>query len=113
MPVNRPATISVKELSQAVDRAVKIARDKHGVEFAPAFQINPGIVIGRQLLKSVDLAQAQKLAAEITQEVTRSAGAESTAALAGKHFEPVVVARPNLIICGFFPYPVEELEAEF
>ena len=112
MPINCPATISMKQLSQAVDRAVTRAKEKHGVDFAASFQISPGIVIGRQLRASVDLAQAQKIAGEITQEITVSPGTEAAAALGGKRFEPAVLVRPNMIICGFFPYPVEELEAE-
>jgi hypothetical protein len=113
MPAKRPATISMKELSHTVNRAVARIQEKHRVEFSAGFQINPGVIIGRKLRTSVDLEQAQKIAAEITQEVTGSAKADAATAVGGKRFEPAVLARPDIIICGFFPYPVEELEAEF
>lgn len=106
MANHKPPTLSIKELSQAVDQAVKIASQKHKVEFAPEFRINPGTIIGRQLLQAdIKVSQAQQIATDITQHLT-NAKVGPTAASGIHPFEPAVFGGRNIVICGFFPDPV-------
>jgi hypothetical protein len=109
MANHKPPTLSIKELSQAVDHAVKLAGQKHKVEFTPEFRINPGTIIGRQLLQTdLRVNQAQEIAAEITQHLSNAkAGAAAEAGFAP--FEPAVFGRRNILICGFLPGPIWEL----
>lgn len=109
MANHKPPTLSIKELSQAVDHAVKIATQKHKVEFAPEFRINPGTIIGRQLLQAdIKVSQAQQIATDITQHLS-NAKVGPTAAAGIQPFEPAVFGGRNIVICGFFPGPVWEL----
>jgi hypothetical protein len=111
MANHRPPTLSIKELSQAVDHAVKIASQKHKVEFAPEFRINPGTIIGRQLLKAdITVNQAQQLATDIAQHLsTAKVGPAAAAAPGLLPFEPAVFGHRNILICGFLPGPIWEL----
>lgn len=106
---NRPPTISIKDLSNAVDKAVKVASDKHKVQFGPDFRIGPGTILGRQLLQAeTSLKQAEQIATEITQQAT--AGGPAAQAFAGGHFEPTVLVGRGIIICGMLPGPIFELQ---
>jgi hypothetical protein len=94
---SRPSTISIKDLSNAVEHAVKIATQKHNVRFSPEFRIEPGTIIGRQLLQAdIGLKQAEQIATEITQHVMTS----GAAAIAGTQLEPVVFVRRGGTTCG-------------
>jgi len=68
----RPPTISIKNLSKAVDRAVKVASEKHGVQLSPEFHLGPGTIMGRRLPPDIELKQAEQIASEITKQVTSS-----------------------------------------
>ena len=58
---NRPQVIAAKEVSAAVDQAVKLAVAKHQVKFGPDFSIGPGTIMGRYLLESATaLNQAEQ-----------------------------------------------------
>jgi hypothetical protein len=112
MPTNRAQTISAKDVAKAVDGAVKLVSEKHKVKFAPEFHIGPGTIMGRQLLSAeVGLKQAEQIATEIAGHAGQQAGAG--AALARPQFEPVVLIRKDLILCGFYPGPIPEIEQQF
>lgn len=107
----RPASISIREVSKAVEQAVKTATEKHKVQFSPAFRFGPGTIMGRQILQAdIGLKQAEQIATDITQHVT-GGGAGAAPALGTIRFEPAVLVRPGIIICGFWPpEPTWELE---
>ena len=112
MPTNRAQTISAKDVAKAVDGAVKLVSEKHNVKFAPEFHIGPGTIMGRQLLAAdVGLKQAEQIAAEIAGHAGQ-AGAGG-AGLVRPQFEPVVLIRKDLILCGFYPGPIPEIEQQF
>ena len=93
-----PATISIKEVSKAVEQAVKVASEKHKVKFSPDLRFGPGTIMGRQLLQAdITISQAEQIAGEITQQVPGAA--ELVASVWVGH---------GIIICGFWPPdPVE------
>ena len=69
--------------------------------------------MGRQLLAArVNLEQSLQMATEIAAHVDEQAGVAS-AALARPKLEPAVLIRPDLILCGFYPGPVPEIEQLF
>jgi hypothetical protein len=104
---NRALSISAKDVAKAVDSAVKAVADKHKVKFAPEFRIGPGTIIGRQLLQAeVNLQQAEQIATELTQR----AAAASAGPAARPEFEPAVLITKNLVLCGFYPGPIPEIQ---
>lgn len=107
----RPPTISIREVSKAVEHAVKVASEKHKVQFSPAFRLGPGTIMGRQILQAdIGLKQAEQVAAEITQHVA-GGGVGAAPTLGTIPLEPAVLVRPGIIICGFWPpEPTWELE---
>lgn len=111
---NRPQVIAAKDISKAVDQAVKLAARKHKVKFEPEFHIGPGIIMGRYLLgSSGEIKQAERLAAEITQHVNGQGGAAKGARVAPRQFEPAVLVRNDLVLCGFYPGPVFDVQQKF
>jgi len=109
---NRPQVIAAKDVSMAVDHAVKLATEKHKVKFGPDFSIGPGTIMGRYLLESATaLNQAEQLAMEITQHVNGQ-GAARAAGIA-PHYEPAVLIRNGLILCGFYPGPIVDIQERF
>jgi hypothetical protein len=105
---NRPPTISIKEIASAVEKAVKVASEKHKVKFAPELTINPGLIMGRWLLEDIKLSQAELIAGEIAQSATAGfagAGAATADARATSPFRPVVLGIGGHVICGFWPGP--------
>lgn len=89
---NRPPTISIKDLSKAVEHAVKVASAKHKVQFSPEFRMGPGTIIGRKLVQAdIELTQAKQIATEVTQHVVTDAGTGAAAVAA--QFEPAVLIR--------------------
>jgi hypothetical protein len=101
---NRPATISIKDLANAVEHAVRVTSEKHKVQFSSHFHIGPGTIIGRKLVQpDIGLKQALQIATEITQQVTRGEG--SAPAFASAQFEPAVLARgeDGNPTCGMIP----------
>ncbi|MBI1821819.1 MAG: hypothetical protein HYR79_08940 [Nitrospirae bacterium] len=97
----RPGTISIKELSKAVDNAVKIAAERHNVRFSPELIIGP-IILGRQILQAdIQLKQAEQIATEITQHLAANV---SGAALGAHQAEPAVLVRKGPVITiGYIP----------
>ena len=115
MPTKRALTISAKDIAKAVDGAIKLVGEKHKVKFAPEFHIGPGTIMGRQLLAAeVSLTQAEQIAAEIASHAGQHAGAGAgAAALTRPQFEPAVLIRKDLILCGFYPGPIPEIAQQF
>jgi len=110
---NRPQVIAAKDISGAVEQAVKLATEKHKEKFGPDFSIGPGTIMGRYLLESkIALNQAEQLATEITQHVNGQ-GATRAAGATAHRFEPAVLIRNGLILCGFYPGPVVDVQARF
>jgi hypothetical protein len=113
MSTNRAFTISPKDIAKAVDSAVKLASEKHKVQFAPEFHIGPGTIMGRILQTAdVGIKQAEQIASEITSHAGQQHGI-SAEALARPVFEPAVLIRKNLILCGFYPGPIPEIQQQF
>ncbi len=107
----RPQVLAVKDLSQAVEKAVKLVSDKHKVKFSPEFHVGP-IIMGRQLLQAeIGSRQAEQIATEITQHLML--GTTTGAGFANVQFEPTVLVRNRLILCGFIPGPTPEIEEQF
>lgn len=92
MNSKRPAAVSIKNFAAAVERAVKMVEQKNKVQFASGLHISPTIS-GRQIRAVTEIAQAERVAGAMTQEVATVAG------LAGA--EPAVLIRGGVIICGF------------
>lgn len=107
---SRPPTISIKQIAGAVDKAVKIASDKHTVKFAPEFAIRSGLIMGRWLLQDIKLSQAELIASEIAGQV--GSAAVGVEALAGTRpaLTPVVLGMGGHVICGFWPGPEWSVE---
>jgi hypothetical protein len=98
----RPRTISISEVSKAVEHAVRAASEKHKVQFAPGFRFGPGTIMGRQLLQAdIPIKQAEQIATEITHHVA-----------GGAEFEPSVWVGRGIIICGFWPPDPLEFKSE-
>jgi phosphatidylserine decarboxylase len=92
MNSKRPATISVKNLSAAVERAVTVVQQKNNVQFASGLLIAPTIA-GKQLNNVTEIAQAEQAAASLTQELSAVAGVSGA--------ESAVLVRGGIVLCGF------------
>jgi hypothetical protein len=99
-------TLSISHLSKAVDEAVKIASERHKVQFAPEFRVGPGLIMGRELLQAnIQVQQLQQIATDIAQHVGSAAGGvEASRAIGGQHLEAACLCVPR-IICGFVAAP--------
>jgi hypothetical protein len=89
--LRRPATISIKNLSSAVQQAVQAVGVSQKMEIDHKLHVGP-IIMGI-ILRPEQLPQAETVAAEITARVGASHGA-------GK-LEPAVLIKGGLITCGF------------
>ena len=106
-------TVSLKNLSSAVDQAVKTISDKK-IHFEPGIQIGPGNICGKILRELTDLKAAEDAAAHITSQLSGgAAGAGGAAAIQLPHAEPVVLAGRNWILCGFIQGPIQGFNAGF
>jgi hypothetical protein len=95
-------SISIRDLSKAVDDAVKLATQRHKVQFSPELLIAPGGIIGRQLSQAnVSLHQAEQIAGEMAQHLETQALSSSASAPA--KIEPLVLVRQGGIILGGRP----------
>jgi hypothetical protein len=94
-----PATIAIKDVSAAVHKAVT------GLKLPPApFHVGP-IIMGI-IFRPQDLPQAEKVAAEITNQVK----ATHAAALGATVLEPSVLIRGGIVTCGFIAPEVNIVE---
>lgn len=111
MDTHRPLTISVKDLSQAVERAVRLVAAQHNVEFTPELKIYPSLLIGRQIRQdNITFQRAEQIATEITNHLTQPSLAPGAAVdVAALSPEPIVVSLRKTILCGYRPGPTWEL----
>jgi hypothetical protein len=96
MATKRAATISVKQLSAAVEKAAKAVAEKNKAQFASGVRIGP--TISGKVARPTNMAQAQKLATDLTRSLSGKGGALAAAKSA---VEPAVLIRGGEIICGF------------
>jgi hypothetical protein len=97
-------SISVDELSQAVERAVADVMGKHKLQAAAGLAFGPGTVIGRQLRGQVSEIQAvERAAADVTAEVQKAVGGGKV------KLTPAAILGPGRIIVGFVPENFLEL----
>jgi hypothetical protein len=95
MAAKRATTISLKELSAAVEKAAKQVGEKNQAQFASGIRIGP--TISGKVARPKDLAQAERIATDLTRSLT---GGGAVAA-AGAAVEPAVLIHGGVIICGF------------
>ena len=112
-----PSTLSIKQLSSAVDGAVKAALDRHKMKTNNQFIINPGTLAGPLLDVTTDLKVAQQIADEVTKQVqqahfTHAGGEGKAAGVTAPTLQSGVLVTQRFILCGFFPYPVPNINIE-
>ena len=96
MATKRAVSISLKNLSAAVEKAAKVVAEKNKTQFAPGFELRP--TISGKVARPKDLAQAQKLATDLTKSLGGRGG--PLAAVRGS-LEPAVLIHGGVVICGF------------
>jgi hypothetical protein len=96
MATKRAASISIKDFSAAVEKAARTVAEKNKTQFASGFALRP--TISGKVARPKDLAQAQKLATDLTRSLSGGGGP-----LAGvkNSVEPAVLIHGGEIICGF------------
>jgi hypothetical protein len=92
--MNRPASISIKDLSGAVKKAVSTVAAKEKIQLEPQLHIGP--IITGIILRPQELPQAERIANDLTGHIKASA-----AGLGGTALEPGVLIAGGRIICGF------------
>ena len=98
MSSKRPATISAKQLSAAVESAVNVVAAKNKVQFASGLHIGP-IISGKTVRGLTEISQAQNVANALTQQL--ASGKEAAALGGAGALEPAVLIREGIILCGF------------
>jgi hypothetical protein len=100
MDTHRPLTLSIKELSQAVEKAVQRVAAQHHIEFTPELKIYPGLIIGRQLRRNnLTCQQAEQIATEITEQLAQPPAHPGAAvAVSALSPDPMVISLRRTII---------------
>jgi hypothetical protein len=112
METHRPLVLSVKDMAQAVENAVRLVAARHNVAFTPELKIYPGLIIGRQIRQAnLTFQQAEQIATEITDQLAQEPAAPGDhVAISALSPEPlVVVKRGPIILTGYLPGPALEL----
>jgi hypothetical protein len=91
MATKQAAVISVKQLSQSIDRAVKLAAKRHELKPEASTLLVNWEILGRILRGFDDI----NVAFDFAKEVTRSAK------VSGMKAEPAVLKIGRDILCGF------------
>ena len=105
------ASISIRELSAAVNTAVKAAVQKHpdfNIHPTNDFVYHPYWIVGIPIpdIRIKELGQLQTLAAELTTQIQKAAPTAFSADAVGSHpVEPAVYIHGKLIICGYRAMP--------
>jgi hypothetical protein len=86
----RAAVIPTSKLSDAIDKAVKIAAERHQVAVSDTNLRLNWELIGRKLSKALN---AQQFAGEVTKSVGQATGL---------NLQPATLQVGKLIYCGFF-----------
>ena len=107
-----PKSLSIQDLSGAVNKAVSAAKLKVPPVAGPYAYINPGIICGLIIFeKLAQVGEAQQIAASIAKQASELAGVNMPPVVQeGAAGAPAVagapsVLLPNHIICGFKPEP--------
>src|SRR6266404_4974083 len=106
------ASISIRELSTAINTAVKAAVQKHpdfNIHATNEFVYHPYWIVGIPIpdTRIKELGQLQTLAAELTTQIQKAApSAFSADAVGSQAVEPAVYIHGRLIICGYRPMPL-------
>src|SRR5436305_9268763 len=100
-----PTTLSIKELSSAVDGAVKAALERHNMKTTNQFIINPGTLAGPLLDRATDLKVAQQIADEVTKQVqqahfTHAGGTAQAAGATALTLQSGFLVTNRFILCG-------------
>jgi hypothetical protein len=114
MPASPRSVLSVKQMAGAVEEAVKIAADRHRLQFEPQYTIN-GIINGRLLREAgaVDLNAVRQASEEITQHANGAIGGTGAAAAVPQvQLEAAVLIAPKYILCGYIPGPIQTIRFE-
>lgn len=91
MATKRAAVISVKELSTSIDRAVKLAAERHQAKAEPSSLLINWEILGRILREFEDMNAAFQFATDVTKNVK----------LQGIKAEPACLKIGRDIFCGF------------
>jgi len=91
MATKRAAVITVKELSASIDRAVRLAAERHQVKAEPSSLLINWEILGRILREFEDMNEAFKFATEVTKNVK----------VQGIKAEPACLKIGRDILCGF------------
>jgi hypothetical protein len=106
-----PPTVSLRQLSATVNKAVQAALQRQKLTATVPFILNPGVLAGPILDVKTNIQVAQQLANEITAQVQAAQAGGAGAAAAP--LESGVLITSTHIICGFFPPgPPWELNVE-
>ncbi len=87
-------SISLKELSVAVEKAIRVDKDR--LVPGTISQIHPGVIFGRQLNSNITLEEANEVAERITKSVSSAAKAAGL-----NELTPAVLINNKLITVGF------------
>jgi hypothetical protein len=90
----RPASISIKDLSTAVKKAVSTVQQKEGLQLQ--HELHFGRIITGIILQPAQLPKAEKIASDLAGQIRTSAPS-----LGGAALEPGVLIANGRIICGF------------
>jgi|SRR5579884_4255555 hypothetical protein len=90
----RPVSISVKDLSSAVKKAVSAVQQKEGVQLE--HELHFGRIIMGIILQPAQLPKAEKIANDLAGHIK-----SSSPSLGGAALEPGVLIANGRIICGF------------
>jgi hypothetical protein len=113
METHRPLTLSIKELSQAVEKAFQRVAAQHHIEFTPELKIYPGLIMGRQLRQdNLTFQPAEQIATEITEQLAPPPAHPGAAvAVSALSPDPMVVGIRRAIIAGYRSGPTWQLSA--
>jgi hypothetical protein len=113
MANQRATTISIKQLTGAVEKAVAAAK---GAQFEGPITYIPNWQLLGRILRA-EIAQAEQVANQVTQSLNQQLAAGGAqehraagAATGGGSFEPAVIWNGHHIICGARPAPQVELQ---
>ena len=95
MAVKRPASISLKTLASAVEKAASLVAGQSSSSLTAGLHISPTII--GKVARPKDFAEAPKIATSLTKSLTASGGPLASARAA----QPATLIRGGVIICGF------------
>ncbi|HET9365780.1 MAG TPA: hypothetical protein VFP71_12290 [Candidatus Angelobacter sp.] len=97
--MKRPASVSIKQLSSAVEKAVSAVKQQQGLQLGQGLHFGP-IIMGIIL-------QPAQLPAEKLEKIAADLTGHLKPALGGATLEPGVLIANGRIICGFIAPELE------